>query len=209
MAGGSETGCSVTTTSAATRVTSTRLVRVRAWWSEADRTSVRLPVAARRSASSPARTRSDERSCAAGGGGDCERRPGRPVGRWRTRNDIRRCQECPVPIRPVEDRYTTGAPVESGRHLDRGGRRRHDLESNRSSRETGATLGATCLQHGTPTASTHAGAEAVCLGTTAGIWLKGTLHGISGSSGDTTARVSGTTTTGRADRTRRRFNLPG
>jgi hypothetical protein len=28
----------------------------------------------------------------------------------------------------------------------------------------------------------------VCLGTTAGIWLKGTLHGISGSSGDTRAR---------------------
>ena len=118
---------------------------------------------------------------AAGAEAGCVPPPGRRVVRWRTRRGT-------VPGRSVGDRYTTGAPVESGCRHDRGGRRRHDLESNRSSRQSSATLGATCLQHGTPTASAHAGAEAVCLGTTAGIWLKGTLHGISGSSGDTRRR---------------------
>ncbi len=45
-----------------------------------------------------------------------------------------------------------------------------------SSREAGAALGATALEHGTARTSTHASTEAVLLRTAMGVWLKSTLH---------------------------------
>ena len=110
---------------------------------------------------------------------------GRPDGPTNGKRDVTgRCRSSSPGGRSVAGMYTTAALVGNGRHLDRGGRRRHDLESNRSSRQTCATLGTTRLEHGATTAGTHAGAEAVCLGTTAGIGLKGTLHGVLRLSGD-------------------------
>ena len=115
--------------------------------------------------------RSGARSCATGAAAGSGPPRRRPAVRSRTPHGRR-----PRP-QGRRGRYTTGAPGGTAHHHDRGGRRRHDLESNRSSRQAGATLGAASLEHGTATARAHAGAEAVRLGTTAGIWLKGTLHG--------------------------------
>ena len=96
----------------------------------------------------------------------------RPAVRWRRPRGRGR-----LAGRSVEIGTPQGLAAEPRRRHDRGGRRRHDLESNRSSRQTGATLGATSLEHGPAAAGAHAGAEAVRLGTTTGVWLKGTLHG--------------------------------
>jgi hypothetical protein len=48
--------------------------------------------------------------------------------------------------------------------------------SDESSRETSAPLGATVLEHGATSASAHAGAETMLLGTALVVWLKSTLH---------------------------------
>ncbi len=96
-------------------------------------------------------------------------------------------------------RYTTAGRGGTAHHHDRGGRRRHDLESNRSSRQAGATLGAASLEDGPATARAHAGAEAVRLGTTTGVWLKGTLHGDLRIWGNTRRRRRGSTSWARRD----------
>ena len=138
---------------------------------ELDRTSVRPRSDGHRSATIRARGRAPARSCATGAGaGSVPPRRRRAV-RWRRPRGQR-------PDRWVgEVGAPQGARGGTAHRHDRGGRRRHDLESNRSSRQAGATLGAAGLEHGPATAGAHAGAETVRLGTTTGVWLKGTLHG--------------------------------
>ena len=75
-----------------------------------------------------------------------------------------------------DTRYTTGLIVESACHHAPIVRTHCTRGFDGSSRESGAALGAAVLEHRTPGAGAHPGAESVLLRTAVGVGLKCTLH---------------------------------
>ena len=78
--------------------------------------------------------------------------------------------------RDLDTRYTTGLIGGSACHHAPTVRTKRVRGSDGSSRQTGAALGATVLQHGAAAARAHPSAKTVLLGTAVGVGLKCTLH---------------------------------
>jgi len=137
--------------------------------------TVRRCRADRRTGTPPAagarRTRRPATWPSAGAEPDCERRRVRWRDPWQTPREaaswirVGRGDCCTRALRPERD----GPPR-------RGGRRPDALGFARSSRQTVAALGATCLQHGTTGPGAHPVAKAVLLGPATIVGLVGALH---------------------------------
>jgi len=142
---------------------------------EVRRTSVRSPPAWPRSAAARPGSPSWSVGCpgsSAGGvatGCGSQRCPLRD--RWRTRRG-------PAADLVDEDRSTTVDRSECGHHLDGGVRSRAGPGSGRSSRQSGAALGATRLEDRAPSTGTHPRTKTVLAGPATVVRLVGTFHSV-------------------------------
>ena len=134
-------------------------------------TTVRRRLVARRTGTDPrgAADAAAGAGCATADGRGCASRPGRRRGRWQTPPEAAR----------REDRVrtcTTAHRRERASRLGSVDRMRLARAGDRSSGQTGSTLGAARLQDGTPGAGAHPSTEPVLLGTLQIVRLKGALH---------------------------------
>jgi len=135
----------------------------------ARRTYVRMHRLGRRTGTTPAGRRSRGVRPASAGADGCVPRRIRWRARWRT----------PRGAEPDWNRERTSTTADRsapGPRLAEDERRPRGRGSGRSSRQTGATLGATGLEHGAPGTGAHPSAEPVLASSVAVVGLEGAFH---------------------------------